>query len=217
MENVTFKLSNMHLYGATFYDYLALRKTFFVDRLGWDIPHGDGVEMDQYDNPLAHYSVVLRDGAVVGGARCMPTTARWGQHSYMLRDAYNGHLADIPADVMPREIVSSKVWECTRLVISDAVKSHGDRNTCLSLIVQGLVETAGDAGAEELVSLSPVPLARALRQLGYAADRIGAPYRNEGDGRQYAVLSMPAGRSQPATPRATHRPQPMAVHAPSVA
>ena len=42
--------------------------------------------MHQYDNPKAWYSVVLRNGEVIGGARAMATTATWGSHSYMLRE-----------------------------------------------------------------------------------------------------------------------------------
>lgn len=220
MENVTFDLSRMHHHGTAFFDFLALRKAFFVDVLGWDIPHDDRVEMDQYDNPLAQYSVVLRHGKVVGGARAMATTATWGKHTYMLRDAVNGHLIDIPQAVLEQEITTPQVWECTRLVISDEVTTHADRSECLSLIVDGLIRVAAARGATRLISLSPLSLMRALRQLGYAADRIGEPYHNEGDGRRYAVLSMPAERAMPRmqhVPMATHRPQPMPLHAPALA
>ncbi|MCU9849753.1 autoinducer synthase [Defluviimonas sp. WL0024] len=195
MHNITFDMSELHRHGTAFYDYLKLRKQFFVDTLGWDIPHNDLVEMDQYDNPLAHYSLVLRDGEVVGGARTMPTTSHWGDHTYMLRDAVAGKLADIPSQVLGREIDTPRVWECTRLVMSDEVRSQADRSRCLSLIVEGLAEVARRHGAHELMSLSPVSLMRALRQLGWQADRIGEPYCNPGDGRRYAVLSMPAERS----------------------
>jgi N-acyl-L-homoserine lactone synthetase len=215
MENVTFTLSNMHLYGPAFFDFLKLRKSFFVDQLGWDIPHNDSVEMDQYDNPEAHYSVVLRDGVVIGGARAMATTTRWGEHTYMLRDAVCGKLNDIPADIMAVEVARANVWECTRLVMSDDLTTHAERSTCLSLIVGGLVEVAAEHGADQLMSLSPLALMRALRQLGFAADRIGEPYRND-DGRQYAVLSMPAARATPRLPRTTHLTQPAALHAPAV-
>lgn len=192
MHNITFDLSRLHLYGPAFYNYLKLRKHFFVDTLGWDIPHDDQVEMDQYDNPRAHYSLVMQNGQVVGGARCMPTSTRWGKHSYMLKDARDGKLEDIPAAVMPSDVVSDRVWECTRLVVSDELTSHAARSECLSLIVDGLVRTANLHGAAELMSLSPVSLMRALRQLGYDAWRVGEPYRNEGDGRNYAVLAMSA-------------------------
>ena len=220
MENITFNMRHLHLHGAAFYDFLGLRKRFFVDNLGWDIPHDDDVEMDQYDNPLAHYSLVLRDGIVVGGARAMATTAKWGSHTYMLRDAVGGRLADIPAQIMGKEVADPCIWECTRLVISEDVKSHADRSQCLSLIVDGLVDVAARHGAEQLMSLSPLPLMRALRQLGYSADRIGEPYRNDTDGRQYAVLAMPAIQAMRARPqqmpRATHLGQPMTLHAPAM-
>lgn len=195
MKNITFDLSDLHLHGTAFYDYLRLRKHFFVDTLGWDIPHNETVEMDQYDNPLAHYSLVLRDGKVIGGARTMPTTSNWGAHTYMLRDAVNGKLVDIPAQVMSSEIRTPEVWECTRLVLSDSLRTHAERSECLSLVVDGLVRVARKNGASELMSLSPVSLMRALRQLGYLANRIGEPYENPGDGRRYAVLSMPTRRA----------------------
>ena len=121
MENIRFDFSNFHRHGTAFYDFLALRKQVFVDDLGWDIPHDENVEMDQYDTPIAQYSLVLKDGKVVGGARGMATTAIWGEHTYMLRDAYSGKLPHIPAHVMSVEIATPNVWECTRLVMSDSL------------------------------------------------------------------------------------------------
>lgn len=194
MKNITFDLSQMHRHGSAFYDFLRLRKHFFVDELGWDIPHNDSVEMDQYDNPLAHYSLVLRDGQVIGGARAMPTTSHWGEHTYMLRDAVDGKLPGIPRRVLGQAVTTSRVWECTRLVISDDVRTHVERAQCLTLIVEGLAEVAMRHGATELMSLTRVSLMRALRQLGWQCDRIGAPYASPEDGHTYAVLSMPAAR-----------------------
>ena len=96
MHTITFDFLGQYRHGSAFHEYLRLRKSFFVDELGWDIPHNDDVEMDQYDNPCAHYSLVMRNGKVVGGARIMPTTAVWGRHSYMLRDALHGCIEQIP-------------------------------------------------------------------------------------------------------------------------
>lgn len=191
MHNVTFDLSRLHLHGSAFFDYLRLRKHFFVDTLGWDIPHNADFEMDQYDNPNAHYSLVLKHGKVVGGARTMPTTATWGKYSYMLRDAYEGKLADIPAGIVPDRPVSDRVWECTRLVLDPELKAV-ERGYALQLIVDGLVRMAREHGASEMITLSRVSLVRALRQQGYDAHQIGVPYKNFGDGHTYAVLAMPA-------------------------
>ncbi|KEO56060.1 acyl-homoserine-lactone synthase [Thioclava pacifica] len=192
MQNCTFEFSELHRFGAAFYDFLRLRKQVFVDELGWDVPHNDEVEMDQYDTPLAHYSLVLRDGRVVGGARAMSTAAIWGGSTYMLRDAHLGKLPHIPPEILPDEIASPEVWECTRLVISETLTTHAERAACLRMIVDGLVERAIARGASELICLSSLALMRALRQLGYDVSRMGPIYRNDEDGRRYAALRMPA-------------------------
>jgi acyl homoserine lactone synthase len=122
----------------------------------------------------------------------MATTAVWGQHTYMLRDAYSGKLPHIPPHVMSVEIASPQVWECTRLVISDALTTAEERSKCLRLIVDGLVGMTLAQGGKELICLSSLALMRALRQVGYDVSRMGETYRNDEDGRQYAVLRMPA-------------------------
>ena len=206
MHNVTFDFSTLHRHGTAFWQFLALRKQVFVDELGWDIPHNAKVEMDQYDTPLAHYSLVLRDGKVVGGARAMATTASWGSHTYMLRDAWSGKLPHIPAHVMSVEIASAAVWECTRLVISNELTSQAERARCLEMIVDGLVETARAEGATEMICLSSLALMRALRLLGYKVRQLGETYRNAEDGRAYAVLVMPADYSR--SYKRNHQPIP---------
>lgn len=208
MDNIHFDFSDFHRYGSAFYDFLALRKQVFVDQLGWDVPHNAKVEMDQYDTPVAHYSLVLKHGQVVGGARAMATTATWGEHTYMLRDAYSGKLPHIPSHVMSVEIATPNVWECTRLVISDQLTTAAERTECLTLIVDGLVEITKAQGGEELICLSSLTLMRALRQIGYEVSRLGDTYRNDEDGRQYAVLRMPAEFSRARQRRAAPIPFP---------
>ena len=215
MENITFELSTAHQFGSAYFDYLALRKKFFVDNLGWTIPHNESVEMDQYDNPLARYSLVLKEGRVIAGARAMSTTAHWGDHTYMLRDAQMGKLGTIPK-MLDAEIADPKVWECTRLVIADEVKSMRERTTCLALILDGLVQLAEREGAETLISLSNLWLLRVLRKLGYDAALMCDPYVNADDGHKYAVMSIQTMPTLQELPRATHRPQTAAVHAPAV-
>jgi N-acyl-L-homoserine lactone synthetase len=189
MRCVTFDFLGQHRHGTAFHQYLRLRKSFFVDVLGWDIPHNDEVEMDQYDNPCAWYVLVMRDSTVVGGARVMPTTASWGRHSYMLRDALRGEI-NIPPHVIPEEIVSQDVWECTRLVVSDDLGTQAERTECLSLMLWECGDIVRENGGCEVVSLSPVTMVRTLRQLGIPTRRVGEPYC-EADGRRYAMLRTP--------------------------
>ncbi len=194
MHNITFDFLAQHRHGSAYHEYLRLRKQLFVDGLGWDIPHNADVEMDQYDNPCAHYSLVMRHGKVLGGARIMPTTAVWGTHTYMLRDALHGSLHSIPSSAIPEEIVTGDVWECSRLVVDHDATSPADRANALALIVEGLVDITLSHGGTELVTLTRVSLLRPLRQMGWDASRLGETYRSAGDGLQYAVLRMPAMR-----------------------
>jgi N-acyl-L-homoserine lactone synthetase len=192
MHNIQFDFSDLHLYGPAFFDYLRLRKRMFVDELKWDIPHNATMEMDQYDTPMAQYSLVMRDGRIVGGARAMATTSSWGAHTYMLRDAFSGKLPHIPPEIMTVEIASPAVWECTRIVISDELTTSAERAECMEHIIDGIVGITLAQGASEVIGLSSVALMRWLRGLGYPVGRIGQPYRNGEDGRQYAVLHMQA-------------------------
>ncbi|KJZ20355.1 acyl-homoserine-lactone synthase [Loktanella sp. S4079] len=194
MENITFNFAQLHQYGTAFYEFLALRKRFFVDQLGWDIPHDAEVEMDQYDNPNAYYSLVLIDGKVVAGARAMSTTAQWGSHTYMLRDAVAGKLIGIPSDIIPDAAVTPNLWECTRVVISDDIDTHAGRSEALGLLTDGLVDEAKAKGATDMMALCPPSFARALRKLGYGCQLIGSPYVNSDDNRRYVAMSMPAER-----------------------
>lgn len=190
-------MSNIHLHGSAFYDYLSLRKKFFVDAFNWQIRDNADVEMDQYDNPMARYSLVLDDdGRVLAGARAMSTSATWGDHSYMLKDAMTGKLSTIPTDLLEDVIDSPKVWECTRLVISPDVKSMRVRTQCLDLIVEGLIDMANAEGADTLISLSNLWLLRAFKRLGYGAELPGEPYESGDDGQKYPVMAIAARHKQ---------------------
>ncbi|SDL41194.1 acyl-homoserine-lactone synthase [Aliiruegeria lutimaris] len=192
MKNIRFDMSSMHEHGDAFYGFLRLRKRLFVDTLSWDIPHNDVVEMDQYDNPSAHFSLVVQDGEIVGGARTMPIQADWGPHTSMIQDAMNGLLHGIPSDLIDRSFAPDVSWECTRLVISDKLTTPQQRTECLDLIVNGLAEIAAAHGATTLVCLTRPSLQQALRKLGHDVERIGRTYKCENDGRSYSMLSMPA-------------------------
>ncbi|KMW60741.1 Autoinducer synthesis protein [Candidatus Rhodobacter oscarellae] len=196
MHYVTFGLPQLHEYGPAFFDYLKLRKQFFVDQLNWPIVHNRNVEMDEYDNPETQYSLVLKEGKVIGGARCIATNTKWGNQTYMVADAFQGQMSDIPCQNMPGAKVSPHVWECSRLVISDDLTDRAERMECLHEIIEGCINITNRNGAGELMALSSVAMLRALRQLGYGVQRLADPYRDRDDGRLYCVMSMPAVSTQ---------------------
>lgn len=208
MDTITFDFLGQYQFGRAFQDYLGLRKKFFVDGLHWGIPHNASVEMDQYDNPNTYYALAVAGDRVLGGARIMPTTAHWGDATYMLRDAKRGRMGGVPPELFTEEIVTPTVWECSRLVISEEVTSVADRTRVLGIICEGLVEIGLAHGASRLMTLSNLWLLRALKKLGYDAELMGAPYQSVEDGHKYAVMAMTAERlgEGPALPPGVVRP-----------
>jgi acyl homoserine lactone synthase len=188
-------MSDMHLHGSAFYDFLRLRKRFFVDGLGWDIPNDGIVEMDQYDTPLSHYALVERDGQIIAGARCQPTDTAWGPYHSMMRDAALGMLEGIPGDLFDPVMSGPTIWEGTRLVVSDEVSSTSERIQCLALVVDGLMRIIGNRGGTTLITLSPPPLQRTVKMVGAEAQRISRPYICDSDGREYAVFATKVARA----------------------
>lgn len=194
MRNLVFDMASMHEHGRAFYEFLALRKHLLVDLLKWDVPNDGTVEMDQYDTPIAQYSLVEMDGRIVAGARTLPTSAQWGRYTCMLLDAADGRIEGVPSNLFDGKDASPELWECTRLVISDGITAREDRTRCLALLVDGLVRAVNANGGTRMTSLSPLPLQRALSRLGYDCERVSEPYRSAQDGRTYAVLRMTAKR-----------------------
>ncbi|SMY07265.1 Autoinducer synthetase [Flavimaricola marinus] len=188
-------MSRMDECGWAYYDFLRLRKSFFVDNLGWDIPHDGVVEMDQYDTPLAHYSVVVEGRKVIAGARCQPTTTTWGRYSNMLNDAASGFLDGIPKQLFDTKLCGPDVWEGTRLVVADDVTSTLGRMQCLALVIDGLIRVVSARGATSFLTLSPLPLQRTAALVGLSAERITPGYQSYTDGREYAIFRCKAERA----------------------
>ena len=195
MQSITFDMSTMHLHGSAFYDFLKLRKSFFIDELGWSIPTDGVVEMDQYDTPLAKYALVVEDGHVIGGARCQPCDVSWGVHTYMLNDFARGLIAGGPDTAFdPHTSPARETWEGTRLVVSDRLTSRLRRMQCLALIIDGLVRIIQSAGGTSFLTYSPVPLQRTAALVGLEIERLTYPVLSE-DGREYAVFRCKAERA----------------------
>jgi acyl homoserine lactone synthase len=195
LKGISFDMSNMHLHGSAFYDFLKLRKRFFVDGLGWDVPTDGIVEMDQYDTPLAHYSLVERDGRIIGGARCQPTDVRWGDTNCMMMDASLGRLEGIPTDLFDPDMCGPQLWEGTRLVVADDITSMLERVQCLALVVDGLMRIIGSRGGTSFITLSPLPLQRTAKMVGAEAHRLSRAYVCESAGREYAVFQTRVARA----------------------
>ncbi|MEL7025707.1 MAG: acyl-homoserine-lactone synthase [Pseudomonadota bacterium] len=195
MRSIVFDMSDMHEHGSAFYNFLRLRKRLFVDELSWSIPTDGVVEMDQYDTPLAFYSLVEEDGKILAGARCQPILAEWGAHSSMAVDASRGLIDGIPPRLFEGLTIKPGMWEGTRLVISDDVRSMTKRTQCLALVIDGLLRTIIAYGGNALLTISPTTLQRAAKLAGLRPVQIGEPYICASDDREYGVFVSEAVRA----------------------
>jgi acyl homoserine lactone synthase len=97
-----------------------LRKEVFIDKMDWPLYQYDAIEFEQYDTFNAVYIIAHEGAHVVGGVRLIRTDHEIGtgkiKYSYMIRDAYNGHLPGMPTDIcFEKPPTDQKIWELTRL------------------------------------------------------------------------------------------------------
>ena len=154
------------------FDMARYRYEVFVDRLGWPLATQGRLELDQFDRRDTLY-VVGRDGRgrVIGTARLLPT-----HRPYLLAEVFPQLLGDAPMPCSPR------TWELSRfacLDLCDAARAQTGRNGAGQAVafLQAVMRVAADAGARELVSVSPLAMERILRRGCIAYRRAGAPMR----------------------------------------
>ncbi|WP_294610746.1 acyl-homoserine-lactone synthase [uncultured Roseovarius sp.] len=190
IRSTTISFRNMTEYGGLLVKYLEVRKLIFLDQLGWHVSESDGMEFDQYDTPYCRWIVIHQFGEVLGGVRMVPTTAKCGPFSYMIRDAQMGLLEDIPTDILFFEApVEHSVWEATRFFITDSVPAQ-QRQRVQSLLFLSMSETAMDNGATHVLGIVPALWARWARRLGVNATPIGAKFSIDGTASQSVLFKV---------------------------
>ena len=181
---------NMHRYGDLWSNFMRARKGVFVDRLHWSLPVSDGMEFDQYDTPFARWVVIHEYGEILAGVRLTPTTARVGLHSYMLRDAQLGLLDNIPTDVLFFEApVEDRIWEATRLFITDAVSAER-RLPVQAALMHNFAGAARAEGATHVIGIVPAVWSRWLRRLDMGAVPVGPRFQIDGTRSQAALFNV---------------------------
>lgn len=181
---------NMSRHGDLLVSFMKARKETFIDRLGWDLPEADGMEFDQYDTPQCRWVVIHEFGEILAGIRLLPTTAKCGVYSYMLRDAQSGLLHNIPNDVLFFEApVDTKIWEASRLFIAESVPS-ARRASIQGMLMEKMTETAHEAGALHVIGIVPAVWARWLRRIGLDAVPVGPKFDIDGTVTQAALFNV---------------------------
>lgn len=183
---------NRGVYGALVHEHLRQRRALFYERLGWDIPHSEHIEQDQYDRAETIYILIERGGQVEGYARLLPTSARVSfgamDYSYMIRDATLGLLPGIPSGILGsrRAPSASTIWEVSRLEASG--------KAALTALFLTIAEFLEEASAVELLAFTRKSFATIVRGIGFEAALVGAPV--DYGGKPYCAISMTWGAAE---------------------
>jgi acyl homoserine lactone synthase len=144
-----------------------LRAKVFRDRMGWEVPVLDGMEIDGYDALEPHYMVIRDDqNKVCGCWRMLPT-----EGPYMLKDTFPEllHGAQAPEN--------ERIWELSRF----AIETEGDSNFGFAeramVAMRGIVNFADENDIEKYVTVTTTAVERLLRHAGVDITRMGPPLR----------------------------------------
>jgi len=183
-------VQNQHRHGELFGDLLKARKKVFIDMKGWSLPHTDEMEFDQYDTPQSRSVVIHEFGQVLGGVRLLPTTARCGCYSYMIRDAQLGLIDDIPQHLLyERAPVAPHIWEATRLFVSQNIPTE-QRLALQTRLMLEMANAARIEGASHVIGIVPTIFQRWLSRIGIGALPLGPKLDINGDKTQAAVMHV---------------------------
>ena len=183
---------NAHLHGELYGDNLKARKRVFIDEKSWNLPQSDGMEFDQYDTPQSRSIVLHEYGKIVAGVRLLPTKARCGCYSYMLRDAQLGIIGAFPQHILYEDApVADHVWEATRLFLSPDVPAQ-QRLLVQSQLMNEMSKAVVDEGATHVIGIVPSVFRRWLQRLGMGAFPVGPKVMFDSDISQAAVMHVAA-------------------------
>lgn len=156
MQGTTLSFANLHNHGELFANILRARRESFIVRHQWNLPETKGAEYDQYDTPQSRWIAVHDDdGRVLAGVRLTPTTARCGIYSYMIRDAQNGLLESIPANLLDTPApVQEGIWEVTRGFVASGIRSNIRKEVRTNLVMQ-MMRTSREEGIRTMLALLP--------------------------------------------------------------
>lgn len=186
METIVCDWSNIHQHGPIWFEHLKVRKRAFVDEQGWDVPHTDEVEWDQYDTPLTKYVITHEAGRVLAASRVLPCSYAGPSFSYMIRDATLGRLPSIPPGILPDACTSATSFEATRFTV-DPDLPRRTRVDALRKNAIDLMTHCERAGANRVFALMPPGFVAWLRRAGLNAHPAG-PVTENSKGEVFQVI-----------------------------
>lgn len=172
-------------------DFLQLRKSVFVHKLGWELLDRPDGEFEQYDSPLTVYILATRGDKLLGGVRLLNTTYKNAKYSYMLRDSYLGILKGLPQEICFQEPpVSNDTWELTRLA------TERNANISKELIVAANAYLY-NRNVKECLVLTHPSVVRLMKSLDLKPKALGPLIKNgSGKIRAFSGVITPAPSDQ---------------------
>lgn len=149
---------NAHLHWDALASMHQLRRAVFSERLGWSVTVVNGLEIDQFDLPEAHYLVhYAADGRVNACTRLLPTTC-----PYLLADVFPELVDGEP----PR---APDIWESTRFCADQATAPAN----IAAILMAGMLEFGLFTGLRGYVSVSDIRMEPIMRRAGWNPVRLG--------------------------------------------
>jgi len=190
MQTTTLSFANLHNHGELFANLLRARRQSFIVQNNWDLPEALGMEYDQYDTPASRWIAVHQYGEVLAGIRLTPTTARCGIYSYMIRDAQQGLLDEIPQGLLyDTAPVDETIWESSRVFVSHATPQNIRRRVHAYLITE-MTKSARTLGASRVLGLIPANWPRWARRCGLDAEAAGPVMNLDGVENQCVSINL---------------------------
>ena len=169
---------NRALYRRELEDLYRVRKSVFVDELGWRLKVTDGREIDDYDDDAAIYGIGFDcDGRVTMSGRYRPTT-----NNSMLMDVF-AHALD--PDV--GQLNGPATWEFSRgFCLETGGKRHNQQRRAMLMLTP--LELAFASGITSYIAFSEVRLLPLFINMGWRVKLLGDPISyGEGEGVAYRV------------------------------
>lgn len=156
---------NRALYEREIEEFHRLRKSVFIDELGWRIPLTNGLEIDQYDDDRAVYGFSFDvHHQLTMACRYRPTDDR-----SLLMDVFSHALAPGIADP-----TGPGVWEITRgICLETGGARHNQRRRACQMITP--LELTRAVGGTRCVAFAEVRLLPLFIQMGWRVKLLGDP------------------------------------------
>jgi N-acyl-L-homoserine lactone synthetase len=156
---------NRALYQREIEEFHRLRKSVFVDELGWRIPVRNGLEIDQYDDDRSVYGFSFDvHQQLTMACRYRPTDDR-----SLLMDVFSHALA--PGTPDP---TGPGVWEITRgICLETGGARHNQRRRACQMITP--LELTRAIGGTRCVAFAEVRLLPLFIQMGWRVKLLGDP------------------------------------------